>query len=124
MNKEKLSALFALMVTGFVALAAEPKASDAATLFHLATGRVLFPALSTDDTLRAHCDVTKQALDPRAYRPEISRNFALLLEAMLVKDRDHRISSWSEVLKLCTDIESGQNLADRNPTIQSSIKLI
>lgn len=98
--------------------------SLAATLFHLATGRVLFPALSTDDTLRAHCDVTKQSLDPRAYRPEISRNFALLLEAMLVKDRDHRINSWSEVLKLCTDIECGKALPERDPTVQSSIKLI
>lgn len=95
----------------------------AATLYHLATGRILFPALSTEDTMRAHCDVNSQANDPRFYQPELSDGFARMLESMLVKDRDKRIASWQTVLKLCSAVEAGRTFAPRKSSSPSSIKL-
>jgi len=98
--------------------------SLAATLYHLSTGRILFPALSNDDTMRAHCSELSQANDPRAYRPEISEGFSQLLEAMLVKDRDYRISSWSTILQMCQDVERGIKFKPRESTSPSSVTLI
>ena len=57
--------------------------SLAATLYHLSTGRTLFPGLSNEDTMRAHCSPSSQARDPRSYRPVLSEGFCQLLEAML-----------------------------------------
>ena len=99
--------------------------SLAATLYHLSTGRILFPGLSNDDMMRAHCDDTVQAHDPRAYRPELSESFCRLLEAMLVKNRDERIASWADVFELCRDIEHGVRFKVRDATnAPSSIKLL
>ncbi len=81
--------------------------SLAASLYHLSTGRMLFPGLDTDAILRAHCDDSTQAKDPRVYRPELSEGFCQLLEAMLVKDRDYRIASWKDVCDMCLAIEQG-----------------
>jgi len=97
--------------------------SLAATLFHLSTGRILFPSLSNDDTMRAHCLETAQANDPRAYRPELSEGFCQLLEAMLVKDRNFRISSWETVLQMCQDIENGVKFKRRADAAPSSLRL-
>ena len=99
--------------------------SLAATLYHLSTGRILFPGLSNDDMMRAHCDDTLQAHDPRAYRPELSESFCRLLEAMLVKNRDERIASWADVFELSRDIERGVRFKDRDAAnAPSSIKLL
>ena len=99
--------------------------SLAATLFHLSTGRLLFPGLGNDDMMRAHCTDTTQANDPRTYRPELTESFCRLLEAMLVKDRDGRIASWSDVFEACRDIEHGVRFKVRDATnAPSSIKLI
>lgn len=99
--------------------------SLAATLYHLSTGRILFPGLSNEDMMRAQCDEGSQARDPRAYRPELSEGFSQLLEAMLVKNRDFRIASWSDVFSICRDVEEGSTFKPR-PTedANSSIKLI
>ena len=40
--------------------------SLAATLYHLATGRILFPGLDNDNMMRAHCIESNQARDPRS----------------------------------------------------------
>ena len=99
--------------------------SLAATLYHLSTGRILFPSLDNDDMMRAHCDDATQALDPRTYRPELSEGFCQLLEAMLVKDRDCRVASWADVFEMCRDIERGIRFKPRDATgAPSSIKLI
>jgi len=96
-----------------------------ATLFHLATGRTLYPGLDNDNMMRAHCDETIQARDPRAYRPELSEGFCQLLESMLVKNRDYRISSWKAVFSMCRDIESGVVFKSRDTTnANSSIRLL
>lgn len=97
--------------------------SLAASLYHLSTGRVLFPGLDSEEMMRAHCGQDCQGKDPRLYRPSISEGFCQLLEAMLVKDRDLRIPTWSDVLKLCLDIEQGLSFRPRTTDGISSLKL-
>ena len=93
--------------------------SLAATLYHLATGRTLFPGLSAEDMMRAHCDETCQARDPRFYRPDLSEGFCQLLEAMLVKDREYRLPSWNDVCTMCLGVEQGADLKPRIGTPSS-----
>ena len=99
--------------------------SLAATLYHLATGRLLFPDRDNDNMMRAHCDEATQARDPRAYRPALSEGFCQLLELMLVKNRDYRVASWKDVFDLCREVESGVRFKPRDTTnANSSIKLL
>ena len=99
--------------------------SLAATLYHLATGRLLFPGLDNDNMMRAHCNESSQAIDPRTYRPELSEGFCQLLESMLVKNRDYRVATWSDVFAMCRDIESGVSFKPRDTTnASSSMKLL
>ena len=81
--------------------------SLAASIYHLATGRMLFPGLDSEGMMRAHCSETTQARDPRCYRPQLSEGFCQLLDAMLVKNRDSRIASWKDIYTMCLDIEHG-----------------
>lgn len=97
--------------------------SLAATLYHLSTGRVLYPHLDMEETMRAQCDVNRQARDPRHYRPQLSEGFAQLLEAMLVKDRNYRITDWKTVIELCQCLESGRKFKPRKNPSKSSILL-
>ncbi len=99
--------------------------SLAATLYHLSTGRVLFPGLDNDNMMRAHCNEGSQARDPRAYRPELSEGFCQLLESMLVKNRDYRVSTWQSVYSMCRDVENGVRFKPRrNTAAHSSIRLM
>ena len=99
--------------------------SLAATLYHLATGRILFPGLDNDNMMRAHCDEATQSRDPRTYHPELSEGFCQLLESMLVKNRDYRVSSWADVFSMCREVENGTSFKPRDTTdANSSIKLI
>ena len=96
-----------------------------ATLYHLATGRVLFPGLGNDDMMRAHCDESSMARDPRTYRPALSEGFAQMLEAMLVKNRDYRVSDWSGVIAMAREVENGSSFKPRDyQSESSSIRLI
>lgn len=97
--------------------------SLAATLYHLATGRVLFPGLDSEEMMRAHCAAETQAKDPRVYRPELSEGFCQMLEAMLVKDRDGRPSLWSDVLAMCQEVEGGVAFKPRRTPGVSSVAL-
>ena len=94
-----------------------------ASLYHLATGFVLFPGLGADASMRAHCDDTRQAPDPRELRPAISEGFAQLLEAMLVKNRDGRIQTWKDVFEMCKLVEGGAAFKPRETPGVSSIRL-
>ena len=99
--------------------------SLAATVYHLATGRVLFPGLETEAMMRAHCTETSQAFDPRSYRPRLSEGFAQLLEAMLVKNRDYRVASWKDVFEMCREVENGSSFRPRDATdAKSSLQLL
>ena len=98
--------------------------SLAATIYHLATGRILFPGLGNDDMMRAHCDEATQSRDPRTYRPSLTEGFCQLLEAMLVKNRDFRLASWADVFQMCRDIEAGTAFTFRDTSeAASSLKL-
>ena len=94
-----------------------------ATLYHLATGRVLFPGYDNDASMRAHCNETVQAKDPRLYRPELSKGFAQMLEAMLVKNRDGRLSNWNAVYSIAQAVERGADFPPRETEGNSSILL-
>ena len=80
-----------------------------ATLYHLATGRILFPDAKDDDAFLVHGQSDRQAPDPRDIVPELSLGFARFLEAMLVKDREGRIKSWPHVFGYCREVENGGN---------------
>lgn len=99
--------------------------SLAATLYHLSTGRLLFNGIDNDSMMRAHCDEGSQAVDVRSYRPELSEGFSQLLESMLVKNRDYRISSWASVYQMCRDVEAGARFKPRDSKdANSSMKLL
>ena len=72
--------------------------------------------------MRAHCSELFQAPDPRTYRPDLSEGFCQLLEAMLVKNRDYRLSSWADVCTMCLSVEQGVAFKPRQGT-NSSIEL-
>ena len=93
--------------------------SLAASLYHLSTGRMLFPGLNNEEMIRAHCDDKCVARDPRFYRPDLSEGFCQLLEAMLVKNRDYRLPSWKDVCTMCLAIEQGVAFKPRKGTVSS-----
>ena len=95
-----------------------------ATLYHLSTGRLLFPKLDNEETLKAHCNGEMQARDPRLYRPELSEGFCQLLEAMLVKDREMRVKTWRDVLDMCVEVEKGTAFKPRSSSSPSSVRLM
>ena len=97
--------------------------SLAATLYHLATGQILFPGLDTEATLKAHCDDKFMAVDVRTLQPALSEGFAQLLEAMLVKNRDYRLQSWLDIFEMCAEIEKGLSFVERDTTYPSSMVL-
>ncbi len=97
--------------------------SLAATLYHLSTGRVLFPGRDAEDMMRAHCSVDCKAKDPRVYCPSISEGFCQMLEAMLVKDRNDRLSNWTDVLTMCREVENGSAFKPRPTSGPSSMNL-
>ena len=93
-----------------------------ATLYHLVTGRVLFPFLSNDETLRAHVDADYAAPDPRTVEPTISAGFVRLLSKMCVKDRNLRYGSWEKVMEDSRLVQSGGIPEPLPPEAVSSIK--
>ncbi len=86
--------------------------SLAASLYHLATARVLFPGLDSEGMMRAQCDESCQAVDPRRFC-NLSVGFCQLLEVMLVKNRDYRIQTWEDVFAMCREIEKGVSFKSR-----------
>ena len=68
-----------------------------ATLYHLATGRYLFPGKTDDEMLQCHVG-TAQAPSVLTFVPAAGAAFNSLLERMLAKDPDRRYPSWPAVL--------------------------
>ncbi len=94
-----------------------------ATLYHLATGHILFPLSNNDDILRAHVDPASQAPNPKEYAPGLSDGFAYLLARMLVKDKDERLQTWDDVFNLARAVETGQPLPPFPGGVVSSVSL-
>ncbi len=78
-----------------------------ATLYHLLTGRVLFPDSSNDDILRFHVDPSMSATDPRLLNEDIPEGLARILSKMCVKDVDLRYENWEAVLEDSRLFQSG-----------------
>ena len=93
-----------------------------ATLYHLTTGRMLFPIMSNDDILRAHVDPDSQAPDPRTMAPLLTEHFVRLLAGMLVKDRDLRYQTWDDVFNAARIVEEGGDLPPIPEGTVSSIR--
>ena len=81
-----------------------------ATLYHLTTGRMLFPLMSNDDILRSHVDPEGQAPDPRNFSPRLTTSFVRLMAGMLVKDRDLRYQTWDDVFNDARIVEEDGTL--------------
>ena len=82
-------------------------------------------ALLLKQEMRAHCNEATQARDPRTYRPELSEGFCQLLESMLVKNRDYRVSSWADVFAMCREVENGSLFKPRDTAdANSSLSLL
>lgn len=94
-----------------------------ATLYHLTTGRMLFPIMSNDDILRAHVDPQQQAPDPRTISPLLTEGFARLIAGMTVKDRDLRYQTWDDVYNDARIVEEGETLPPLPGDTVSSIRL-
>ena len=95
--------------------------SMGATLYQLVTGRLLFPALSNDDTLRAHVDAESAAPDPRTIVPSLSLGFVRLLAKMCAKEKQHRYGSWREVMADSRTVQSGGVLDPLPAGVASSV---
>lgn len=92
-----------------------------ASLYHLVTGRILFPLRSNDDILRSHVDPEKQAPDPRLFNPAITGSFVRLLAGMLVKERDNRYQTWDDVFNVARIIDDGGDIPPLPAACVSSI---
>ena len=92
-----------------------------ATLYHMATGRMLFPLADNDSILRAHVNEKIQAPDPRFVVPTLSSGFARLVSNMCVKERSKRYQTWDEVFNDARLVEEGGQPAVLAPDAVSSI---
>ena len=94
-----------------------------AALYHLATGRLLFPGADNDAILREHVDAASQAPDPRMFAPDLPDGFARMLEKMTVKDRELRYQDWEAVLEDSRLVQSGGVPPPPPPGAVSSVHL-
>lgn len=93
-----------------------------ATLYHLTTGRTLFPGANNDDILRAHADPNQAAVDPRQFVPSLSPSFVFFLARMLVKDRDRRYPTWDVVARDAQIVERGGAILPPPPSVATSVR--
>ncbi len=94
-----------------------------ATLYHLATGHLLFPLPNNDDILRAHVSSSCKAPNPKTHAPNLSDGFVYLLARMLVKNKDYRLQSWDDVFNIARAVETNQPLPPFPAGVVSSISL-
>ena len=84
-----------------------------ATMYHLATGQLLFPG--HDDTEVMDLQVRSRAPNPGTVNPSLSPAFCSLVEKMLCKDRDRRQKDWHEVRTDIGAVRMGLPLPSGNP---------
>lgn len=68
-----------------------------ATLYHMVTGRRLFPGMPDEEVMEMQC--TGQAPDAREFAPELSEAYAALLEKLLAKNPGYRPRTWYAALQ-------------------------
>lgn len=89
-----------------------------ATMYHLATGQMLFPGTDGAETMDKQ--VRAKTANPGKLNPALSPSFCALVEKMLSKDRGYRQADWKAVR---SDIEAariGHPLASGNPVAGAS----
>ena len=79
-----------------------------ATLYHIATGRMLFQGKTDEETMALQQSGTVP--DAMTLDPSISPQFCLLLEKMMAKDRRNRHASWASVAKDVAAVAARRNL--------------
>ena len=94
-----------------------------ATLYHLLTGRILFPDLSNDDTLASHVDPEVAAPDPRSFNSDVPEGLAIILSKMCAKDARHRYGDWEAVLGDSALLQSGGLPEPLPDGVPSSVKV-
>ncbi len=80
-----------------------------ATIYHLLTGQTLFPGKTDQQVVDAHIG-TNFARDPRIHTPSTPRNFALMLNRMLAKDRTLRYPNWETLIADIAHLYAGEPL--------------
>ncbi len=66
-------------------------------LYHMVTG--VRPFRDLPDSAAMEAQLSSQIPDPRDIVPEIPASVCVLIEWMLIKDRNHRLADWDAVLK-------------------------
>ena len=94
-----------------------------ATLYHLLTGRNLFPDLSNDDTLHSHVSLEAAAPDPRSLNPDMSDGLAVIISKMCAKDAGDRYGSWEDVLEDSRTLQSGGMPEPLPKGVPSSVRI-
>ncbi len=84
-----------------------------ATMYHLATGRMLFAGMPDGEAMDAQ--VRSQAPNPKDVVPELSASFCALLEKMLAKNRENRQTDWLQVREDIAAVRAGRSLTSENP---------
>ena len=78
-----------------------------ATIYHLVTGQMLFNGKTDEEMLHCHVE-PQQAPDPRQFQPALTNAFVMMLEKMLVKDRNRRTSDWRKLISDIHRVNRGQ----------------
>ncbi|MCX7817692.1 MAG: serine/threonine protein kinase [Kiritimatiellae bacterium] len=76
-----------------------------AVMYHLVTGVLPFEHCTDQEAMRQHLEGT--LTDPAEVNPSVSANFSMLVEKMMVKDRDQRPNNWEAVLADLERVQAG-----------------
>ncbi len=77
-----------------------------ATLYHMLTG--LMPFANSEGEAAMERQINDYLGDPLAINPDISIYAACLLEKMMIKDRQARYASWSDLIKDVEEVRQGR----------------
>ncbi len=76
-----------------------------AVMYHLVTGVLPFEHCTDQEAMRQQVDGT--LTDPAEVNPAVSAHFSMLVEKMMIKDRDQRPGNWETVLADIERVQAG-----------------
>ncbi|OQW96884.1 MAG: hypothetical protein BWK77_03300, partial [Verrucomicrobia bacterium A1] len=76
-----------------------------ALLYHLVTGVLPFEHCTEAEAMQQQID--GKLTDPAELNPAVSVNFSMMIEKMMVKDREQRTAGWDAVLADITNVRAG-----------------
>ncbi len=77
-----------------------------ALLYHLVTGVLPFEHCTEEEAMQQQ--VEGKLTDPAELNPAVSVNFSMMVEKMMVKDRDQRTATWEAVVADIARVRAGQ----------------